>query len=81
MNSNTRLPTLSQSIGLTAIDSITALLHRQAQIINHKRVQRLMHELNLVGKRPQQRCRATNSNHNFKRYPNWVDTLSIERPN
>lgn len=60
---------------------ITALLHRQGQIVNHKRVQRLMHQLNLVGKCPQRRCRTTNSNHSFKRYPNRVDGLRIERPN
>lgn len=60
---------------------ITALLHRQGQIVNHKRVQRLMHELNLAGKCPQRRCRTTNSNHSFKRYLNRVDALKIERPN
>lgn len=60
---------------------MTALLHRQGQIVNHKRVQRIMHELNLVGKCPQRRCRTTNSNHNLKRYPNRVEALRVERPN
>ena len=60
---------------------ITAMLHRQGQVINNKRVLRLMHELQLVGKCPKKRCRTTNSNHAFKRHPNRVEGLSIERPN
>lgn len=60
---------------------ITAMLQRQGQGVNNKRVLRLMRELNLVGKRPKRRCRTTNSNHPFKRHPNRVEGLSIERPN
>ncbi|NEQ23172.1 MAG: IS3 family transposase, partial [Microcoleus sp. SIO2G3] len=46
-----------------------------------KRVLRLMRELSLVGKQPKRGCRTTNSNHAFKRHPNRVEGLSIERPN
>lgn len=60
---------------------ITAMLNRQGQRVNNKRVLRLMRELNLVGKRPKRGCRTTNSNHTFKRHPNRVEGLSIERPN
>ena len=60
---------------------ITAMLNRQGQRVNNKRVLRLMRELNLVGKRPKRGCRTTNSNHTFKRHPNRVAGLSIERPN
>lgn len=59
---------------------ITAMLHRQGQIVNNKRVLRLMRELTLVGKCPKRNCRTTNSNHAFKRHPNRVEGLSIERP-
>ena len=60
---------------------ITAMLHRQGQTANNKRVLRLMRELQLVGKPPKKGCRTTNSNHAFKRYPNRVEGLSIEQPN
>jgi transposase InsO family protein len=60
---------------------ITAMLKRQGHVVNHKRVARLMRELQLMGKRPVKRKRTTNSNHQFKRYPNLVMNLQIERPN
>lgn len=60
---------------------MTAMLHRQGQRVNNKRVLRLMRELKLVGKQPKRGCRTTNSNHAFKRHPNRVEGLSIERPN
>lgn len=60
---------------------ITAMLNRQGQAINNKRVLRLMRELKLVGKRPKHGCRTTNSNHAFQRHSNRVEGLSIERPN
>jgi transposase InsO family protein len=59
---------------------ITAMLNRQGHQINHKRVARLMRELGLVGKPPVKRKRTTHSNHDFKRYPNLVMNLAIERP-
>ena len=54
---------------------ITAELHRQNLIVNHKRVLRLMRSQNLL-------CRArkafkvtTNSCHGLKKYPNLIDDL------
>ncbi len=51
---------------------ITVMLQRQGHEINHKRVARLMGELGLAGKPPVKRKRTTNSNHDFRRYPNLV---------
>lgn len=59
---------------------ITVMLKRTGHDINHKRVARLMREMGLVSKRPVKRKRTTNSNHEFKRYPNLVMNLVIERP-
>jgi putative transposase len=59
---------------------ITAMLKRQGYRVNHKRVSRLMQELQLMGKRPVKRKRTTNSDHSFKRYPNLVMGLVIGRP-
>jgi putative transposase len=59
---------------------ITAMLKRQGQAVNHKRVARLMQELGLMGKLPVKRKRTTNSQHAFQRYPNRVMNLEIERP-
>ncbi len=59
---------------------IMEMLKRQGHLINHKRVARLMRELGLAGKRPVKRKRTTNSNHDFKRYPNRVVNLEIDHP-
>ena len=59
---------------------ITALLQRAGETINNKRVRRMMVEMGLAGQRPKKRCRTTHSNHPFKRYPNRVEGLEVERP-
>jgi putative transposase len=59
---------------------ITAMLKRQGHEINHKRVARLMRELELAGKQPVKRKRTTNSNHEYQRYPNLVMNSAVERP-
>jgi putative transposase len=60
---------------------VTKQLHRQGLKVNHKRVARLMKEMGLASKAPKKRCRTTNSNHSFQRYPNRVMGLTIERVN
>jgi putative transposase len=60
---------------------ITAMLKRQGHQVNHKRVARLMREMGLAGAQPVKRKRTTNSNHEFKRYPNLMMNLVVERPN
>jgi len=59
---------------------ITQELKRAGWQINRKRVQRLMHEENLLVQ-VRRYCRTTNSEHSFGRYPNLVKHLSIVRPN
>lgn len=59
---------------------LTALLRREGQIVNGKRVRRLMTELGIQGTPPVRRTRTTNSNHAFPRYPNLVEDLTVLRP-
>lgn len=59
---------------------ITAQLRRQGQRVNHKRVARLMREMEIIGERPVRRKRTTNSQHSFPRYPNRVMNLAITQP-
>jgi putative transposase len=59
---------------------VTQQLQKQGHIINHKRVARLMAEMGLMGKPPRKRKRTTNSNHEYRRYPNRVMNLAIDRP-
>jgi transposase InsO family protein len=40
-----------------------------------------MQELNLTGAPPTRKHRTTDSNHDFPRFPNLVETLAITRPN
>lgn len=59
---------------------ITAMLHREGQVVNNKRVRRLMRAMGLAAQCPKNRCRTTHSNHELPRYPNRVEGLVIERP-
>jgi len=59
---------------------ITKQLQREGWTVNHKRVSRLMRELGLLAKRKVRRKRTTNSVHGYKRYPNLVKGLVVERP-
>lgn len=59
---------------------ITHQLRRQGQVINHKRVQRIMSELGLHARRKSPRKVTTNSTHAYPRYPNLVEHLMVSRP-
>lgn len=60
---------------------VTAQLRREgASVVNGKRVRRLMGELGLAGRPAPRRCRTTNSDHPYPRYPNLVAELTITRP-
>lgn len=59
---------------------ITKQLQRAGWTVNHKRISRLMGELGLLAKRKIRRKRTTNSVHGYKRYPNRVKGLVVERP-
>ncbi len=61
---------------------VTAQLRRDGVgAVNGKRVRRLMGELGVAGRAPQRRCRTTNSDHPYPRYPNLVAGLAITQPN
>jgi transposase InsO family protein len=60
---------------------VTAQLQREGEPANSKRVRRLMHALGLVGHVPTRRCRTTNSEHPYPRYPNRVADLPVTQPN
>jgi putative transposase len=59
---------------------ITEELQRLGQSINHKRVARLMGQMELMGTPPRKRQRTTDSRHNFPRHPNRVLNLTIDHP-
>jgi len=60
---------------------VTAQLRREgAGAVNAKRVRRLMGQLGLTGQAPTRRCRTTNSDHPYPRYPNRVADLVITEP-
>ena len=59
---------------------ITALLRREGRAVNGKRVRRVMAELGLKGPAPVRRVRTTDSGHDFPRYPNLVEGLTVECP-
>jgi len=59
---------------------ITRMLQREGWVVNHKRVRRLMGEMGLLQKRKRSKVRTTNSQHDFARYPNRVQSLEISCP-
>jgi len=48
--------------------------------VNRKRVQRLMHRLELVQLQKDRKRRTTDSSHPFRRYPNLVKGLAVDHP-
>ena len=60
---------------------VTAQLRRQGRVVNHKRVRRLMREMDLPARTKSKKPKTTNSEHDFPRYPNLVQDLEIVRPN
>jgi len=60
---------------------LTALLQQEGWRINRKRVQRLMRALGLVRKTKPKTRKTTQSGHGFRRFPNRVLELVIQRPN
>jgi transposase InsO family protein len=59
---------------------VTAQLQREDWEINHKRVRRLMQELDLSPPVKRKKRRTTNSEHGYPRYPNLVQDLDVVRP-
>lgn len=61
---------------------LTAQLRREPHhlVVNRKRVQRLMREMNLVGRRKRARQATTDSRHSYPRYPNLVAELEVSEP-
>jgi putative transposase len=49
-------------------------------VINHKKVQRLMRQEGLLQTPKRRKCRTTNSDHPYPRYPNLVKDLVIDHP-
>jgi len=60
---------------------VTKQLQRHRWAVNHKRVARLMHEMGLLHKVRGRKCKTTDSEHDYPRYPNLVEALEIVRPN
>ena len=61
------------------VPRVTAELQRRQHPVNHKRVQRLMHDNNLI-QGVRRRFRTTDSRHGYRRYPNLLRECEIVRP-
>lgn len=56
-------------------------LKREAKVVNHKKVLRIMRESDLLCRVKRRWVKTTNSNHRFTRYPNLVKGLAITHLN
>ncbi len=59
---------------------LTALLRREGWTVNSKRVRRLMTGMGIHGLLPVRRKRTTDSSHDFPRFANLVEGLTVARP-
>lgn len=63
------------------VPRVTAQIERAFKVtVNHKRVQRVMHALDLTQKKRRKTKRTTQSDHAFPRYPNLVQDLTVTHP-
>lgn len=60
---------------------LTELLRREGQVVNHKRVLRLMREDNLLSLRRMKYVFTTDSRHNLPIYPNLARRVSLTKLN
>jgi putative transposase len=58
---------------------LTEQLRREGYWVNHKRVERVLRENDLI-RVIKRRCATTNSVHGYRRYPNLVRHLEVTRP-
>jgi putative transposase len=58
---------------------ITEQLGRDGHKVNHKRVERILRENDLI-RVVKRKCKTTNSDHKYRRYPNLVRHLEVTRP-
>lgn len=60
---------------------ITAQLQREGWRVNSKRVRRLLQAIGVHGEQPKKKApKTTNSRHAYRRYPNLVRNMRVERP-
>lgn len=60
---------------------VTRELQRRRQVVNKKRIQRLMQVHGLQCKRKRRFVRTTDSNHTLPVYPNLINAMNLDRPN
>lgn len=60
---------------------VTRELHRRNQIVNHKKVLRIMHERGLTRKTKRRWIQTTDSRHTQRIYPNLIKNLVVTAPN
>jgi transposase InsO family protein len=60
---------------------VVAELHQQGQMVNHKRVRRMLHEDNLLSLRKRRYVLTTDSRHPYYIYPNLAGALTLSRVN
>lgn len=73
-----RIEALSLEFPRYGYRRITAQLRREAFVVNHKRVQRIMQEESLCCVRKRRFIRTTHSQHGYRRFPNLLRDLAVD---
>jgi putative transposase len=75
-----QIRTVSGTWPTYGVRRITAQIRRDYQVVNPKRVRRVMRKMGFIRKNKRKTRRTTQSQHPFPRYPNLVQNLVIDRP-
>ncbi len=75
-----QIRTVSGTWPTYGVRRITAQIRRDYQVVNPKRVRRVMRAMGLTRKNRRKPRRTTQSQHPFPRYPNLVQNLVIDHP-
>jgi transposase InsO family protein len=75
-----QIRTISGTWPTYGVRRVTAQVRRDYQVVNRKRIRRVMRKMHLTRKNKRKTRRTTQSNHPFPRYPNLVVDLVIAHP-
>ena len=72
-----RIEGIAEEFSRYGYRKVTAQLHREGLLVNHKKVQRIMRERGLGVKRRRRFVKTTDSNHPYPVYPNLMKDQAV----
>ncbi len=76
-----RIEEITEEFPKAGYRKVTRQLHREGNLVNHKKVHRIMREKGLLVKESRRFVKTTDSNHAYPVYPNLIKNLTVTRLN